>query len=52
MALLQEAAKRLYEEWFVRLRFPGYEHTDIADGVPMRWERRTLGECLDPKKGP
>lgn len=44
MALLEESARLLYREWFVRLRFPGYEHTRIADGVPEGWERKTLGE--------
>lgn len=32
--LLEEAAQRLYKEWFVNLRFPGYENTPIIDGVP------------------
>ena len=32
--LLEEAAQRLYKEWFVDLRFPGHEHTAIVDGVP------------------
>ncbi len=32
--LLEEAAQRLYKEWFVDLRFPGYENTKIVDGVP------------------
>ena len=36
MALLEEAARLLYREWFVRLRFPGHEHTRIIDGVPAR----------------
>lgn len=36
--LLEEAAQRLYKEWFVDLRFPGYEHTKITDGVPEGWE--------------
>lgn len=35
--LLEEAAQRLYTEWFVDLRFPGYEHTKIVDGVPEGW---------------
>ena len=38
MALLDEAARQLYQEWFVRLRFPGHEHTRIRDGVPEGWE--------------
>ncbi len=46
MALLEEAARQLYREWFVRLRFPGHEHTRIIDGVPEAWERRTLGGRL------
>ena len=45
MALLEEAARLLYQEWFVRLRFPGHEHTRIANGVPEGWERRPLGSC-------
>lgn len=43
MALLEESARLLYREWFVRLRFPGHEHTRIVDGVPEGWERMTLG---------
>jgi type I restriction enzyme S subunit len=49
MALLEEAARQLYREWFVRLRFPGREHTRIANGVPEGWERQRLGniaECV------
>lgn len=42
MALLEDAARQLFREWFVRLRFPGYEHTRIVDGVPEGWERRPL----------
>jgi type I restriction enzyme S subunit len=44
MTLLEESARLLYREWFVRLRFPGYEHTPVVDGVPKGWERKTLGE--------
>jgi type I restriction enzyme S subunit len=44
MALLEEAARQLYREWFVRLRFPGHEHTRIIDGVPEGWERQTLNQ--------
>ena len=35
--LLEEAAQRLYKEWFVDLRFPGYEKTKIVDGLPEGW---------------
>jgi type I restriction enzyme S subunit len=47
MALLEDAARQLYREWFVRLRFPGHEHTPITNGVPEGWERRTLGEICE-----
>ena len=43
IALLEEAARQLYREWIVRLRFPGYEHTRITNGVPEGWERKRLG---------
>ena len=43
MALLQEAAQHLHREWFVRFRFPGYEHTRITNGVPEGWEKTVLG---------
>lgn len=46
IALLEEAAQRLYREWFVDLRFPGYENTKIVDGVPEGWRRCTV-ETLD-----
>jgi type I restriction enzyme S subunit len=46
MALLEESARLLYNEWFVRLRFPGYEHTRIIDGVPEGWERMLLENAL------
>jgi len=47
MALLEDAARQLYREWFVRLRFPGHEHTRITNGVPEGWERKTLGDLCD-----
>ena len=46
IALLKGAARELYREWFVRLRFPSHEHTKIVDGVPEGWERQTLGDVL------
>jgi len=42
--LLEEAAQRLYKEWFVDLHFPGHENTKIVDGVPEGWEKKTLDE--------
>ena len=45
--LLEEAAQRLYKEWFVDLRFPGHEHTKIVDGVPEGWEKKPLSSIAD-----
>ena len=42
--LLEEAAQRLYKEWFVDFRFPGYENTPIVDGVPEGWNSTTMDE--------
>ena len=44
MGLLEKAARLLYEEWFVRLRFPGHEHTPITHGLPQGWERVPVGQ--------
>lgn len=46
MALLEDAARQLYREWFVRLRFPGHEHTPITNGVPEGWDRKKVGDLL------
>ena len=42
--LLEEAAQRLYKEWFIDLHFPGHENTNILDGVPEGWEKMKLCE--------
>lgn len=42
--LLEEAARRLYKEWFIDLHFPGHENTKIVDGVPEGWEKKKVGE--------
>ena len=49
--LLEEAAQRLYKEWFVDLRFPGHENTKIVDGVPEGWEKKRLEEIAELKAG-
>ena len=49
--LLEEAAQRLYKEWFVDLRFPGHEHTKIVDGVPEGWAKRLLADVVEVKYG-
>lgn len=51
MALLEEAAQRLYKEWFVSLRFPGYESAIINDGVPKGWEVVSLKDTFDFVRG-
>jgi len=42
IALLEEAARQLYREWFVRFRFPGHEHVKIVDGIPAGWQQTNL----------
>ena len=49
--LLEEAAQRLYKEWFVDLRFPGYEHTKIVDGVPEGWDNVPLKKVVSYEIG-
>ncbi len=49
--LLEEAAQRLYKEWFVDLHFPGHENTKIIDGVPEGWEKRKIEELVNIKSG-
>lgn len=49
--LLEEAAQRLYKEWFVDLRFPGHETTPITDGVPEGWAEGTLADLAVFKRG-
>ena len=49
--LLEEAAQRLYREWFVDLRFPGHETTPIVDGVPEGWKVRSLTEVANVVMG-
>lgn len=44
--LLEEAAQRLYKQWFIDLRYPGHETTPIVDGLPKGWRNVTLGEVL------
>jgi type I restriction enzyme, S subunit len=46
IALLEEAARALYREWFVRLRFPGHEHTTITEGLPENWDRVPTPEAV------
>lgn len=49
--LLEEAAQRLYKEWFVDLRFPGHEDVAIVDGVPEGWKKEKLVDIADVQYG-
>ena len=51
IALLGQAARQLYREWFVRLRFPNHKQTSIVEGVPEGWKRKTLGDVTIILKG-
>jgi len=51
MTLLEESARLLYREWFVRLRFPGHEHTRVVDGAPRGWACRLLKDiCIEVRE--
>jgi type I restriction enzyme S subunit len=45
--LLEDVVKQVYREWFVRLRFPGHEHSVPENGVPKGWMRSTIAECTE-----
>jgi type I restriction enzyme S subunit len=49
--LLEEAAQRLYKEWFVDFRFSGYEESEVVDGIPINWIDGKLGEIAEFKRG-
>ena len=49
--LLEEAAQRLYKEWFIDLRFPGHENTKIVDGVPEGWEKKKISDICQTVGG-
>ena len=49
--LLEEAAQRLYKEWFVDLRFPGHETTPIVDGVPEGWRKGKISDFVPTSSG-
>ena len=49
--LLEEAAQRLYKEWFVDLRFPGHENVKIVDGVPEGWSYKPLSDLFSFVRG-
>jgi type I restriction enzyme, S subunit len=47
IALLEEAARMLYREWFVRFRFAGHEHVKMIDGIPEGWQWRALDQVVE-----
>jgi len=49
--LLEQAARLLYKEWFVHLRFPGHEHTKIHNGIPEGWEKKTAFDVMEVLSG-
>jgi type I restriction enzyme S subunit len=49
--LLEEMAEEIYKEWFLRLRFPGYETTKIVDGLPEGWEKVKVDDYIKFEKG-
>ena len=49
--LLEEAAQRLYKEWFIDLHFPGHENTNIVDGVPEGWEKKSVDSIISLQSG-
>jgi type I restriction enzyme S subunit len=51
MTLLEEAARLLYQEWFVHLRFPGHEHTPKEEDLPKGWKRVVLKSLIDVTHG-
>jgi len=51
ITLLEETARQRYKEWFVRLRFPGYEHAKIDDGIPEGWQHDQLNNHISFERG-
>ncbi len=49
--LLEEAARLIYKEWFVRLRFPGHEHIRVVDGVPDGWIKKAMDDVCESVGG-
>lgn len=45
--LLEESARLLYREWFIRLKFPNHEHTPLIDGLPEGWKGLAVPEFID-----
>jgi type I restriction enzyme S subunit len=50
IAILEQMAEQIYKEWFVRMRFPGYEYAEFEKGVPKGWLKE-LGNYIKVVKG-
>jgi type I restriction enzyme S subunit len=44
--LLEDSAQMIYQEWFVKFRFPGYENKKFVNGIPEKWEKKTVDSIL------
>ncbi len=51
IALLEQAARLLYREWFVHFRFTGHETARFKDGLPEGWETGTIADLFDTSSG-
>lgn len=45
--LLEQTARELYKEWFVRMRFPGYKQAKFKKGIPVNWKIKPIGKVID-----
>lgn len=51
MKLLEETARLLYQEWFIRLRFPGHEHVEVIKGVRRGWRKMMAFDAMRVMSG-
>jgi type I restriction enzyme, S subunit len=51
IAILEQMAEQIYKEWFVRMRFPGYENSKFVKGIPEGWEVETIGKTVNVLMG-
>ena len=49
--LLEQTAQELYQEWFVRFRFPEHEKVKFENGLPEGWDVVKLGDYVEIKGG-
>ncbi|MDM8549189.1 restriction endonuclease subunit S [Desulfobacterales bacterium HSG2] len=47
IAILEQMAQSIYKEWFVRMRFPGYQNAEFADGLPKGWIKQKVGDTFE-----